>query len=334
MKAVALKRYLPIVDPESLLDVDLPRPSPPQGHDLLVAVKAISVNPVDVKRRAPKSDVEREPGVLGWDAAGVVEAVGEACTLFKPGDEVFYAGSIARPGTNAEYQLVDERIVGPKPETLNFAQAAALPLTSLTAWELLFERMGVALDKTAPQGRLLVIGGAGGVGSIAIQLARRLTALHVIATASRPETVEWCKQMGAHEVVDHRKALAQQVSDVSYVLSLTATEQHYADVVELLAPEGHLGIIDDPKTVLDVRLLKRKSLSLHWEFMFTRAVYGTPTLTRQHHILSEVARLVDEGVLRSTVTEDLGPICAANLKKAHAQIESGRTRGKLVLSGF
>jgi zinc-binding alcohol dehydrogenase family protein len=334
MKAVALKRYLPIADPESLLDVELPKPQAPQGRDLLVAVKAISVNPVDVKRRAPKPDVEQEPRVLGWDAAGVVEAVGDLTTQFKPGDEVFYAGSIARTGSNAQYQLVDERIVGHKPKTLSFAQAAALPLTSLTAWELIFDRMRVQLGKPSGQGSLLVIGGAGGVGSIAIQLARRLTALKVIATASRPETAEWVRSMGAHEVVDHSKPLRGQVKDARYVLSLTATEQHYEDIIELLAPEGHLGIIDDPKVLLDVRLLKRKSLTLHWELMFTRALYETPTLIRQHQILEEVARLVDDGLIRTTMSEDLGVICATNLKRAHALVESGRARGKLVLSGF
>src|SRR5688572_15586655 len=203
MKAVALTRYLPITDPEALLDVELPKPGPPKGRDLLVQVKAISVNPVDVKRRAPKPDVEKEPRVLGWDAAGVVEAAGDAVTFFKPGDEVFYAGSIARPGTNAEYQLVDERIVGHKPRSLSFAQAAALPLTSITAWEMLFDRM---LIDRAEKASLLVVGGAGGVGSIAIQLARKLTALHVIATASRPDTVEWVKAMGAHQVIDHSKS--------------------------------------------------------------------------------------------------------------------------------
>jgi zinc-binding alcohol dehydrogenase family protein len=334
MKAVALTRYLPVTDPDCLLDVELPKPGPPKGRDLLVQVKAISVNPVDVKRRAPKPDVEKEPRVLGWDACGVVEAAGEQCTLFKPGDEVFYAGSIVRPGANAQSHLVDERIVGHKPKTLSFAAAAALPLTSLTAWELMFDRMGIAFGKPQGQGSLLVIGGAGGVGSIAIQLARRLTGLHVIATASRPETIEWVRQLGAHEVVDHTKPLASQVKHVRYVISLTATDQHFADVVELIAPEGRLGIIDDPKTPIDVRLLKRKSLALCWELMFTRAIFETPSMQRQHEILEEIARLVDDGLIRSTMTEDLGPICAANLKKAHALLESGRARGKVVLSGW
>ena len=334
MKAVGLLKYLPISDPESLLDVDVPRPAAPQGRDLLVAVKAVSVNPVDTKRRAPKPDVEKEPRVLGWDASGVVEAAGEGCTLFKPGDEVFYAGAINRPGTNAEYQLVDERIVGHKPRSLSFASAASLPLTSLTAWELMFDRMGISLARPTSPGSLLVVGAAGGVGSIALQLARRLTSLHVIATASRPETTEWVKAMGAHQVIDHSKPLESQVKGVRYVLALTQTDQHYEGIVELLAPEGALGLIDDPKTLLDVRLLKRKSLSLHWELMYTRALYDTPTIIRQHEILEEISRLVDDGVLRSTMTEELKPINAANLRKAHALLESGRTRGKVVLSGF
>lgn len=334
MKAVGLYRYLPISDPESLLDVDIPRPAAPKGRDLLVAVKAISVNPVDTKRRAPKPDVEKEPRILGWDASGVVEAVGDGCTLFKPGDEVFYAGSIVRPGTNSELHLVDERIVGHKPRSLSFASAAALPLTSLTAWELMFDHLRISTDRLADPGSLLVVGGAGGVGSIAIQLARRLTSLHVIATASRPETSEWVKQLGAHQVIDHSKSLAAQVKDVRYVLALTQTDQHFTDLVELMAPEGALGVIDDPKTALDIKLLKRKSLALHWEFMFTRAVFETPTMIRQHRILEQVSRLVDDGVLRSTMTEDLGRIDAANLRKAHALLESGRARGKIVLSGF
>lgn len=328
MKAVGLLEYLPISEPDSLLDVELPKPAAPQGRDLLVAVKAVSVNPVDTKRRAPKSDVEKEPRVLGWDAAGIVEAVGEGCTFFKPGDEVFYAGSIARSGSNAEFQLVDERIVGKKPRNLSFAQAAALPLTSLTAWELMFDRMRIE------GGSVLIVGGAGGVGSIAIQLARQVKGLEVIATASRPETVAWVKEMGAHRVVDHSKPLAAQVKSARYVVALTATDQHWDDLIELLEPEGALGLIDDPKSLLDLRALKRKSLALHWELMFTRALFETPAMVRQHAILEDVSARVEAGTLRSTMTEDLGKICAAGLKKAHAMLESGRTRGKLVLSGW
>jgi zinc-binding alcohol dehydrogenase family protein len=306
----------------------------------LVAVRAVSVNPVDVKVRAPKDRVEPSPRVLGWDAAGVVEAVGPEVSLFRAGDEVFYAGSIGRPGSNAELQLVDERVVGHKPTRLDFAEAAALPLTSLTAWELLFERLGVPRSEPKqPAGTLLVIGGAGGVGSIAIQLARQLTGLTVVATASRPETVEWARQLGAHHVVDHSRPLLPQLvpiapAGVGYVASLTATDQHYAEIVELLAPQGKLGIIDDPARPLDVTALKRKSASLHWELMFTRALYDTPDLIVQHRILDEIARLVDASVLRSTMTADLGPINAANLKRAHALVETGRARGKIVLSGF
>jgi NADPH2:quinone reductase len=276
--------------------------------------------------------------VLGWDAAGVVKAVGPECTLFTPGDEVYYAGSIARPGTNAELHLVDERIVGRKPRSLNFAEAAALPLTTITAWELLFDRFGVQPGKPANAGSLLIVGGAGGVGSILIQLARRLTGLTVIATASRPETQQWCRDLGAHHVVDHTQPFAEQlkaigIPEVEYIASLTGTEGHYANLVQVLAPQGSFGLIDDPKT-LDAKPLKRKSASLHWESMFTRAVFGTHDILAQHKLLNEAADLVDAGVLRTTLAETLGPINAATLKQAHTLLESGRVRGKLVLEGF
>jgi NADPH2:quinone reductase len=337
MRAVGLHKHLPISHPEALLDLDLPAPEP-GPRDLRVAVRAISVNPVDVKVRAPKEKLGDAPRILGWDAAGVVESVGRDVHTFKPGDEVFYAGSIERPGTNAELHLVDERIVGRKPKKLSFAQAAALPLTSLTAWELLFDRFEIPRGIETSDA-LLVIGAAGGVGSIATQIARRLTKLTVIGTASRPETTEWVRTMGAHHVVDHGQPLAAQVAQlapagVRYVASLTATDQHFKDCAELLAPEGKLGLIDDPQERIDVRLLKRKSVSLHWEFMFTRAIFETAEPYAQSRILNEVAELVDTGVLRTTLAEDLGPINAANLKRAHAAIESGRAIGKLVLSGF
>jgi zinc-binding alcohol dehydrogenase family protein len=338
MKAVGLTRYLPIEDPQSLVDLDLPRPLV-HGHDLLVAVKAVSVNPVDTKVRAPKPGEESPPRVLGWDAAGVVEAVGPAATLFKPGDEVFYAGSIDRSGSNAEHQLVNERIVGRKPRSLSFADAAALPLTSITAWELMFDRMRIAIGKPPSQGVLLIIGAAGGVGSIATQLARRLTGLTVIGSASRPETRDWVLQMGAHHVVDHRQPLAPQLGaiapdGVNYVLSLTATDQHFAEIADIVAPQGHVGLIDDPQQPLDIRLLKRKSVALHWEFMYTRPLFNTPDVIAQHRLLNEVADLVDAGLIRSTRTEDYGVINAANLRRAHALLESGKSIGKIVLSGF
>lgn len=335
MRAVALWKYLPIEHPESLVDVELPAPTP-GPRDLRVQVKAIAVNPVDVKQRAPKDKVESAPRVLGWDVAGVVESVGAEVKRFQVGDEVFYAGSIVRPGCASELHLVDERIVGKKPKSLSFAQAAALPLTSLTAWELLFERLEVARE--APD-VLLVVGAAGGVGSILVQLARKRTALTVVGTASRPQTVQWVKDLGAHHVIDHGLPLATQLKALfpqgaRYAVGLTQTDRHFPDLAELMAPEGKLGLIDDPKQPLDVMLLKRKSVSLHWELMFTRSLYETKTLEQQGRILDEVSALVDQGVLRTTLNEDLGPISAANLKRAHALLETGHARGKLVLGGF
>ena len=337
MKAVAYRHSLPIEDPQSLLDVDLPAPVA-QGRDLLVKVEAISVNPVDTKIRM-RADPQGADKVLGWDAAGTVVAVGADVSLFKPGDAVYYAGAIDRSGSNAELHLVDERIVGRKPAALDFAEAAALPLTSITAWELLFDRLRVPRGSTARSGAVLVVGGAGGVGSMAIQLVRRLTNLTVIGTASRDDSRAWVKDMGAHHVVDHRGDLVAQVKAISptgvdYVLSLTHTEQHFPALVELLKPQGKLGLIDDPATPLDIRLMKSKSLSLHWEFMYTRSLHHTDDMQAQHVLLDEVANLVDAGVLRSTLREHAGTINAANLRRAHAQLESASTIGKLVLGGF
>ncbi|MFC5739968.1 zinc-binding alcohol dehydrogenase family protein [Dyella tabacisoli] len=335
MKAVAYRHSLPIADTQSLIDVELPDPLA-QGRDLLVRVEAISVNPVDTKVRQ-RNDPQGADKVLGWDAAGTVVAVGGEVSLFKPGDTVYYAGAIDRTGSNAQLQLVDERIVGRKPNTLDFAQAAALPLTSITAWELLFDRLGVPRDRAA--GSVLITGAAGGVGSMAVQLARRLTSLTVIGTASREVSRDWVLAMGAHHVVDHHGDLAAQVRAVSplgvnYVLSLTHTEQHYAAIVDLLKPQGRLALIDDPATLLDIRALKPKSLSLHWESMFTRSLFRTDDMLDQHRLLDEVADLVDAGVLRTTLRENLGRIDAANLRRAHALLESGSTIGKWVLSGF
>jgi NADPH2:quinone reductase len=337
MKAVGYKKPLPISDAESLMDIEVPTPSP-SWRDLLVEVRAISVNPVDVKVRASTEPNGDEYKILGWDAAGVVKEAGLETSLFKPGDEVYYAGSIARPGTNAEFHLVDERILGKKPRSLGFAQAAALPLTTITAWELIFDRFAVKPGKAVDTGRLLIIGGAGGVGSILIQLARKLTGFTVIATASRPETQQWCLDLGAHHVIDHRKAFAEQLraihhSEVEYVASLAATSAHYPGLVEVLAPQGHFGLIDDPGS-LDALPLKREAVSLHWEFMFTRSLFETQDMIAQHRLLNEVSELVDAGVIRTTFAESFGTINAANLKKAHALIESGRSRGKIVLGGF
>ncbi len=337
MKAVGYKKPLPFENPESLLDIEIPTPAA-AGFDLLVQVKAISVNPVDAKVRVSGRPDGSGYKILGWDAAGVVEATGPECTLFKPGDEVFYAGSIARAGTNAELHLVDERIVGRKPRTLTFAHAAAMPLTSITAWELLFDRFEVGPGKPVNRGNLLIVGGAGGVGSILIQLARKLTGLTVIATASRQETRQWCLDLGAHHVIDHSKSFAEQLQVIKipaleYIASLTGTDDHYLKLLDVLAPQGKFGVIDDPES-LDAKPLKRKSASLHWEFMFARSLFNTPDILEQHKLLNEVANLVDAGAIRTTVAETLGTINASNLKKAHTLIESGRARGKLVLEGF
>lgn len=337
MKAVGFQRPLPIAEADSLIDIDLPKPVP-GPNDLLVKVEAVSVNPVDVKVRASAQPPEGSPRVLGFDAAGVVEAVGSAVTQFKPGDAVFYAGAIDRPGSNAEFQVVDARIAGPKPASLSFAQAAALPLTSLTAWELLFDRLRVPYGRMATDDAILIINGAGGVGSILTQMARRLTGLTVIATASRPETIAWSRDMGAHHILDHRKPLDQElkaigIPQVRYVAGLTATDKHARAIVEALAPQGALALIDDPAS-LDIVPFKRKSLAVHWELMFTRSLFNTPDIAEQGHILSEVSALVDSGVLRTTFREDAGPIRAETLKKVHALLEGGKGIGKTVLSGF
>jgi zinc-binding alcohol dehydrogenase family protein len=337
MKAVAFRKSLPIDQADSLIDIELPEPQA-LGRDLLVEVKAISVNPVDVKIRANAPPAEGEAKVIGWDATGVVKAVGPDVTLFKVGDEVWYAGDLTRAGTNSELHLVDERIVGRKPKSLDFAKAAALPLTAITAWEMLFERLEVSRDKGVQDKSLLVIGAAGGVGSIMVQLARQLTGLTVIGTASRPDTVEWVKQLGAHHVIDHSKPLNEEIArlglpPVTYVASLTHTDHHWPAIVELVAPQGKVALIDDPAAI-DVRMLKRKSVSLHWELMFTRSMFQTPDMQQQHELLNEVSALVDDGILKTTFGEHFGTINAANLKRAHALIASNRAKGKIVLEGF
>ncbi|EKT4454828.1 zinc-binding alcohol dehydrogenase family protein [Pseudomonas sp. yb_9] len=335
MKAIVFNQPgLPIQDPQSLFETDLPHPTP-GPRDLLVEVKAIAVNPVDTKVRARSSS--QGPQVLGWDTVGIVREVGPEVSLFQPGDEVFYAGAIDRPGSYSEYHRVDERIVGHKPRSLDNASAAALPLTSITAWELLFDRLGV--EENGGKGQsLLVIGAAGGVGSILVQLARQLTQLTVIGTASRPETQQWVLEAGAHHVIDHSVSIplqleTQKLNPVDYVISLTHTDTYLAQIVEVLRPQGKLALIDDPAQ-LDVVPLKRKSLSLHWELMFTRSLYHTDDMIKQHHLLERVAQLIDDGVLKTTLGEHFGTISADNLKRAHALIESGKAKGKIVLEGF
>jgi zinc-binding alcohol dehydrogenase family protein len=337
MKAIGYKKSLPITEAEALIDFEAAKPEP-KGRDIRVAVRAISANPVDYKVRKRAAPPEGEFKILGFDAAGIVDAVGPEVTLFKPGDEVFYAGSILRQGTNSEFHLVDERIVGRKPKTLSFAQAAALPLTSITAWELLFDRLGAVPGKSVDPRTLLIIGGAGGVGSILIQLARRLTGLTVVATASRVESRKWCLDLGAHAVVDHAAPMKEQIEKlkmppVGLVASLTNTEQHYKALAEIIAPQGKYGLIDDPSE-FNVAAFKGKSCSVHWESMFTRSSFQTADMIGQHDLLNDVADLVDKGVLKTTLGENFGAINAANLKRAHALLESGKSRGKIVLEGW
>lgn len=337
MKAVAFQRPLAIDLADSLVDITLPDPIA-QGRDLLVEVKAISVNPVDVKVRIRTTPPAGEWQILGWDASGIVRSVGPDVTLFKPGDRVWYAGSIIRTGCNSELHLVDERIVARMPSSLDFAAAAALPLTSITAWEMLFDRLAIEQGKMPNNKSLLIIGAAGGVGSIMTQLARRLTGLTIIGTASRPETQSWVSQLGAHHVIDHSASLTGELKRIGiehpdYIVSLTHTDQHYMQIVEAIAPQGKFGLIDDPKP-FDVTILKRKSVSLHWELMFTRSIFNTDDVINQHHLLSEMTRLVDTGVLHTTVNENFGLINASNLKRAHALLESGKSQGKIVLEGF
>lgn len=338
MKAVAYYHSLPADHADALQDVDLPTPTP-GPRDLLVEVKAISVNPVDTKIRRNVAPTDGDAKVLGWDASGIVKAVGSEVSLFQPGDRVYYAGAINRAGANSELHVVDERIVGHMPNSLPFAEAAALPLTAITAWELLFERLQIT-QGNADQGQsLLIVGAAGGVGSVLVQLARQLTGLTVIGTASRPETQAWVRELGAHHVIDHRQPLSEElkrigINQVTHVASLTQTDQHFAQLVEALAPQGRLALIDDPEQPLDIMQLKRKSLSLHWELMFTRSLFETADMIEQHRLLNRVAELVDAGTLRTTLGEHFGSINAANLRRAHALLESGTAKGKIVLAGF
>jgi len=337
MKAVALTRYLPIADPGSLVDVTLPDPAP-AGHDILVRVAAVSVNPVDTKQRAPSSKVEPQPRVLGWDAAGTVAAVGPEVTLFKPGDEVYYAGDVTRQGSNSELQLVDERIVARKPKTMDFAQAAAIPLTAITAWECYFDRMKIDPDGGHRGATLLIIGGAGGVGSIGIQIAK-LAGLKVIATASRPETIAWTKDLGADHVVDHSKPLRPQIEAlglkfVDYIANFNDTDRHWEAIGDLIRPQGAIALIVGSRGPLAQDGVRGKSATVCWELMFTRPRFKTSDMIEQHRLLTRVAELIDAGRIRGTLRETLRPINAANLRAAHAKLESGTMIGKLVLTGW
>ncbi|HAF01758.1 MAG TPA: zinc-binding alcohol dehydrogenase family protein [Methylophilaceae bacterium] len=336
MKSVAFTKYLPISHPESFLDVDLPTPTP-QGRDVLVAVHAVAVNPVDTKVRKPKDKIEPTPRVIGWDASGVVQAVGSEVTLFKVGDPVYYAGDLTRSGSHAQYQLVDERIVGHKPTSLSHAEAAALPLTTITAYEAFFERLGIDRDGANAGQSLLIIGASGGVGSIGIQLAKR-AGLNVIATASRPETIAWVKALGADFVVNHREPLVEQVRAQGFKfvdhIAIFNDMRHWEAAVELIRPQGGIVSIDDTNLPMPMAGMKTKAASLHWEYMFARSMHQTPDMIEQHKLLNFVAKEIDAGRIRTTVSEVLRPINAANMRQAHALVESGKARGKIVLEGF
>ncbi|BBH22375.1 NADPH:quinone reductase [Paenibacillus baekrokdamisoli] len=339
MKAIGLLKYLPIENEESLMDIELKKPVP-QGKDLLVQINAISINPVDVKVRSPKALTEKEPRMLGWDASGVVVEVGEDCKVFKVGDEVYYAGSITRPGTYSEYHLVDERIVGKKPTALTHAESAALPLTAITAWEAMFERL--AIDPTNKEGnqlkKVLIIGGAGGVGSIAIQLAK-WAGLHVIATASREETISWVRNLGADDVINHHGSLKEQlaqihIEQVDYILCFNNMDHHWKGMGEVIRPQGKICSIVENKEPIDLNVLKSKSATFVWEFMFTRSMYQTEDMINQHLLLNEISKLIDAGELKTTMNKKLSPINAATIRKAHALVETGNTIGKIVIENF
>jgi len=338
MKAVGFYRYLPIDHPESLLDLEVEQPVP-SGRELLVRVRAVAVNPLDCEMRAPRDEIEAAPRILGWDAAGVVEAVGPQSTLFKPGDAVFYAGNPSRPGCNSEYQVVDERVVGRKPDRLGFSEAAALPLASITAYEALFDRLAIAPTGAHSGKSILIIGAAGGVGSMAIQLARRIAHLRVIATASRPLSREWCLQLGADAVIDHSRHIETQLREqdleaVDYILCLSQTDRYFETMAALIRPLGRICAVAETKRAHNLNLLNHKSATLVWESLFTPFLYRMPELGAHHHLLDAIAEMVDQGTIESTMTDSLGALNEANLKRAHAEIESGRTVGKLVLEGY
>jgi zinc-binding alcohol dehydrogenase family protein len=342
MHAIGYTESLAIDNPQALQDLVLPLPSL-KPHDLLVKISAIAANPVDYKIRQNRPASAAKPEILGWDAVGTVVATGDAVTLFQTGDQVFYAGALDRPGANSEFHAVDERLVGHKPKTLSDAEAAALPLTAITAWELLFDRLQLDQSATTPpthtQKVLLISGAAGGVGSIMVQLAKLRTDAIVIGTASRAESQAWVKALGADYVINHQLPLAEElarigIKEVSHIASLVDTAAYYEQFIAALAPQGKLALIDDPKTALDIRPLKLKSLSIHWELMFTRSLFQTPDQQQQHQLLNQVAQLVDSGQLKTTVGQQLGNINAKNLRQAHALLEQGTVIGKLVLAGF
>ncbi len=339
MKAIGYTRPLPITDPDSLQEFELPKPDP-QGRDLMVRVESVSVNPVDTKIRRSQTanPSEASPRILGWDVSGVVESVGSQVNLFNPKDEVYYSGSLVRSGANSEYHLVDERLVAKKPASMTMAQAAALPLTAITAYEALFDRLGISPQGELTGAAILIIGGAGGVGSLAIQLAK-IAKLYVIATASRPESHAWCRKMGADVVIDHTQSISEQLQQidrptVDYIFNTSQTDTHWQAMCEVIKPQGRIcGIVDTTESV-DLNALKRKSATYVWEFMFTRSMYETDDMIEQHHLLTRIAEWVDDQKIQSTLTESLAPINAANLRTAHGKLESGKMIGKLVLVGW
>jgi len=338
MKAVGLYQYLPIENPESLLDLKIKKPNA-KGRDLLVRVKAIAVNPVDYKVRLPKDKVEQTPRILGWDVAGIVEEVGPDCTLFQPGDEVYYAGDLTRQGGNSEFHLVDERIVGRKPKSLDFAQAAALPLTSITAYEALFDRMNISHDPDENKNKtILIIGAAGGVGSIATQLAKNI-GLTVIGTASRPESIDWVKEQGADYTINHFEEFVPQLKQIGfktvhYILCLNTTEKHWVNMANAIAPQGKICSIVESKETLNLTLLLNKSATFVWELMFTRSMFQTEDMIEQHKLLNEVADLIDSKIIKTTLSKRLSPINAENLRTAHSLLETGKSIGKIALENF
>lgn len=337
MKAIGLYEHLPVNHDESLMDLEVEKPAP-AGRDLLVRVKAVGVNPVDYKMRG-NGQPEQEPKILGWDVAGVVEEVGPETTLYKPGDEVYYAGDITRQGGNSEFHLIDERIVGSKPKSLSFAQAAALPLTSITAYEGIFDRLNISSDPNQNKGKaILIIGAAGGVGSIATQLAKR-SGLTVIGTASRPETQEWVMNLGADYTINHYEAFTPQLKklgfhSVEYIFCLNATEKHWDNMAESVSPQGKICSIVETNEPIDLTRLQSKSATFVWELMFTRSMYQTEDMIKQHNLLNEIGKLIDQGELQTTLNKRLSPINAENLKQAHHLLETGSSIGKIVVENF
>ncbi len=336
MKAVGFTHYLPIDDPNSFLDLDIETPVP-MDEDILVEVKAISVNPVDTKVRAPKDIVEESPRIIGYDAAGIVKAVGSDVTLFKEGDEVYYAGDISRSGTNQEFHLVDQKIVGNKPKSLSFAEAAALPLTTITAYESFFDRLKIDPNGAHSGQTILIIGAGGGVGSIGIQLAK-LAGLKVIATASRAETTGWVKELGADYVINHKEDMVEQVRNLGLYhvdhIAIFNDMRHWETAVELIRPQGGIVTIDDTELPMPMAGMKVKAASLHWEYMFARAMHQTEDMIEQHKLLSNISEKIDAGTIRTTVTDVLSPINAKSIREAHRLIETGQAKGKIVIEGF